>query len=664
MAIVHLGEEGLSSGDEIDPYLSDYWQSGNTVLIPQGEYEWGGSNLGGRYSDAQLIGLGEIGGVVLRRPEGRQDRWTLRATGGTVRLKNITMKGAVSNDDQKVRVEAYSGAELILEHFMQPDGQVANDINTRSEASGGIYMPGDSPGTIHLKWCWVEGFGDNGAYLDGNLGYGENGPIHILGGLYKNNNITSLRIGTHETTVHRATIVQEELPDLASNRVQNMRGLRVRQPGQNISITDTHIIQTVGSWRAFEIHSGAEGGSGTIDGLYIHTNSRAINARGSDSWEASNVHLTGSGDLRAPDHWDVTTGSDAIEADPEPWMNAGKTVEYIDGEIVENEGDDDTDFTIPQTDSLLSRHGWMQNYVSAEDEYHELSLAASGESGSIQYVIHADVPMLADYEHPDLNANWEAGPSDRSLPNADGTWTAIGSSGGGGDTFRIYGDRSDIFAFNVEGNVDHFTVTWDGDEIDAAALIDESDSLRGSSGESDDDSYDEGYEAGRDSGLDEGYNKGYDDGYDDGTEEMDNEYESGYDDGYEQAKSVYKPSEEYKDALREEGENDGYEDGYHAAKDKYYEIGYEDAKESYDREDDTDPSEAYDEGYEDGYEDGYGEGKYGEGEYPGDGDESDSDRDRYEEGYDDGYADAKETYQNSDEIAKSVVDRLLERLGL
>src|SRR6056297_1923569 len=45
--VVDLGEEGLTSGDDIDPYLEEHFVSGNEVHIPAGEYNTSGDGLGG-----------------------------------------------------------------------------------------------------------------------------------------------------------------------------------------------------------------------------------------------------------------------------------------------------------------------------------------------------------------------------------------------------------------------------------------------------------------------------------------------------------------------------------------------------------------------------------------------------------------------------------------
>src|SRR6056297_2832486 len=61
--VVDLGEEGLQSGDNIDPYLEEHFVSGNEVHIPAGEYDTTGTGLGGDKSNCALVGSPK--GVVL-----------------------------------------------------------------------------------------------------------------------------------------------------------------------------------------------------------------------------------------------------------------------------------------------------------------------------------------------------------------------------------------------------------------------------------------------------------------------------------------------------------------------------------------------------------------------------------------------------------------------
>ncbi|MGM0604948.1 MAG: hypothetical protein ACQETB_04660 [Halobacteriota archaeon] len=325
---INLNDEGLAPGDTIDDYLNDAMDDNTRIEIEPGTYRHEGSTFRGSYEDLAIVGLGEPGDVVFEYPEPGWDSRpaSIRSTGGgTLLIKNITLKGTISNDDHKFRIEASSSSEIVLEHVWMPDGQVDYPQNTRSSASGGIYAPSsDHAGTLRLLWCHVEGFGDNGAYIDGWAGSG-NGQAIVVGGLYRNNNIANVRIGNDNSIIYRATCVHDESPNLASNRLRNQRNIRVRQPGDGLIIDDCDVYHAVSSWKPVALHSGADGGSGSISNtrIYTESSSEAISGYGGvdSDWTAENVHVTGSGDLDTDISIEGTscTGSDCDVADVEPW---------------------------------------------------------------------------------------------------------------------------------------------------------------------------------------------------------------------------------------------------------------------------------------------------------------------------------------------------------
>ncbi len=292
--VIDLGEEGLDPGDEIDGYLSEYFESGEDVLIPAGEYEWTGEGLGGTYEDATLVGAGEPGAVELRVPDGTDRYNAIQADGGEVRIENITLRGATGGDTSKVRVDALDpDATLVFDTFWLPDG-----VEEGSEGNG-IYVGKEHSGVVKFVDCWIEGFADNGLYAsapgtdDSEAG---DGPVIVDGGLYRNNNISNVRIGSSESVVRGATLVQDDIaPDNGGSI--NQRNLRIRQPGDDLLVQSCDIYHEIENTHPVDFSSQFSGGSGRIRATRIHTESdeSAVNDHDGD-WSANRLHITGDGD--------------------------------------------------------------------------------------------------------------------------------------------------------------------------------------------------------------------------------------------------------------------------------------------------------------------------------------------------------------------------------
>jgi len=421
--VVDLGEEGLQDGDTIDPYLDTHFVSGNEVRIPEGSYEWNGDDLG-RVSDASLIGDGQ---VELHRPQ-EEVKTRVWADGGTVLLKNIAIKGKVTGDSQIRPTVEDADAEMIFENVRLPDGAV-----DPSEAVG-VYVPALHAGTLRFRNCHIEGFSDNGLYGSapgGHPDYDEgNGPVIVEGGLYKNNNISNVRLGSDDSVARNVTIVNDAKSPENSNGGHAQRGIRIRQAGENIRIENCDIIQTyTGTSIPMRINDGASGGSGVVKNTRIRneTSAPAIGtASGYEGdWRGENVHITGGGSMEY-----------RIPIDP-----------VCVGDKCERPGE--------------AGDARLLSFVSTQD------------AGEATYDFAADGRIdatTASEESPSGNPI-------RSISNYEINQTsegfrAEGSTGNGyGDAYLVYGDVTDV-------TVDHPDWMWielDGQEVTAAELTGEGD---------------------------------------------------------------------------------------------------------------------------------------------------------------------------------------------
>ncbi len=328
---VYLDEEGLSDGDLIDPYLEDYFVSGNTVYVPPGDYEYQGSGLEGGYSNAALIGDGAADDVQLHHPDGQNRYDAIWAESGTVRLENLTFRGVQGGEEGKLRAEARDpDATMVLERVWQPDGVYA------SEDAVGFYVGAEHAGTVRFVDCYAEDFNDNGLYASapGNPDDPDSagGRVVVEGGLYKNNNITGVRLGSTDSYASQVTIVNDALAP-ANDGVNNQRGFWIRQGGDDVTIEDCDVYHGVDDWRPFEFDNDAAGGSGEIRNSRFYTESSDAVVEYTDAdYTADGIHLTGSGDhsvgVPATNVCDSQDGDDCTTAHKQPrtriWTYEGR----------------------------------------------------------------------------------------------------------------------------------------------------------------------------------------------------------------------------------------------------------------------------------------------------------------------------------------------------
>lgn len=291
---VDLGAQGLQEGDQIDPYLEQYFVDGNEVHIPAGTYQWNGDGLNAG-ANAALIGDGN---VVFDTGEGGAVATNVVAQEGTVLIKNITQRGT---DVGKGRIAAWaeSGATLVFENFNRPDG---------GEAGGdgdpiGFFTPPEHAGKMVYRNCTVSGWPNNGLYASGPQ-KGGGGQVVVEGGLYKNNNVASVRIGSDNSIVRNVTIVHDGPIPRDGGGGSNGRALWVRFGGENIRIENCDITVTGDSDGAtfpVGIHPRDFAGSGVL------RNCRIWNGNGSEpveyhdevigDWAGSGNQLSGGGNL-------------------------------------------------------------------------------------------------------------------------------------------------------------------------------------------------------------------------------------------------------------------------------------------------------------------------------------------------------------------------------
>jgi hypothetical protein len=141
--------------------------------------------------------------------------------GGESVLRDVTCLGSCSNQISMLKVEVRDkrGAAR-FENFVARN---SDDNQTLT----GVYVGANHAGDLLLKDCSMERFSDNGLYASSPGGDGGgNGPVRVVGGNYRNNNISGVRLGTTGSRAQDVTVVVDsEVPGWGG---LNARGIRLR----------------------------------------------------------------------------------------------------------------------------------------------------------------------------------------------------------------------------------------------------------------------------------------------------------------------------------------------------------------------------------------------------------------------------------------------------
>lgn len=452
MALIDLGEEGLQPGDTIDGYLDEFFQTGNEVIIPGGSYNWNGGGIGGSYGNATLRG----DGMVFLEKGSRGIDFNLRNTGGTTVVKNITISGTEHDSGNRIAIWS-TGGHLLLENFNRPDG-----VGSGADCIG-FYVPPEHAGTVTLRDCTVIGWSNNGLYASapGKASGGQQGQVVVEGGLYKNNNVASVRVGSDNSIVRNVTVVVDDtLPPLRGTR--NGRGIWVREPGNNITIEDCDVTYFDISRATVPIYIQPHdpgGGSGVVRDcrLYDETGGDAIAIENTGGWSGSGNHITvGS---PGPSSWYECVGGSCDQPTTEKQFvgDAGEPECAVDADCPEGEICQDGRCVPIPLDQLYDHNLVFQTYTGDPVTLYE-------------FVVDGEAEPSADTA---IESATEV------IVNNDGTLTCRGQSGNGFTDEWFYTgailsfDATDRDSGTTVSDPDRFTLTLDGSEISSGDLVQE-----------------------------------------------------------------------------------------------------------------------------------------------------------------------------------------------
>lgn len=191
-------------------------------------------------------------------------------------FRNVRVRGQYPPDVTGFRFEVVTPDNAgIVENVRLTGGSIDGSDSV------GIYVGHTHAGTLTVRDCVVENFPNNGLYasspgrVDGLSG--SNGPVHVLGGRFKNNNIANVRLGSTGSSVQHATIVVDEIPPRADGGL-DPRGIRMRaRSGQLVQNCEVRIEAPVPSCSGgIVVHSAA--GRATVRNTSVHVDTDGVPA--------------------------------------------------------------------------------------------------------------------------------------------------------------------------------------------------------------------------------------------------------------------------------------------------------------------------------------------------------------------------------------------------
>ena len=214
---------------------------------------------------------------------------------GDFTLRNVTVKG-VNEGEGTFRFDVRDPkATGLVENLTALDGG----------QTLGIFVGRQHAGELILRNCRIGGFYNNGLYGSApGKPSGGGGAVKVEGGLFKNNNIAQVRIGTDGSYVKGTKIVVDgHVPPRESDGAINSRGIRLRR-GTDHVVEDCDIHMSEGGGDGAIVFSGAAGGStvrNTRINMATDTYTAAVNAKptgegGLKESTFENVDITGSAD--------------------------------------------------------------------------------------------------------------------------------------------------------------------------------------------------------------------------------------------------------------------------------------------------------------------------------------------------------------------------------
>lgn len=242
--------------DTVDSLIQEA-ADGTLLYFPPGEYLLGESVIVEGRRNLLLVGEGATLKPTGPVREGREylvsiigsqihfEGFTLDYTeaGHGGRLQIITSGDFVCRDVEVVGENAASG----LFAFEVRDGDGSGLVEKVVAVDGGptsvgLFVKKGHTGTMRIVDCQLERFKGNGVYASApGMPDGGNGTVSVEGGVFRNNNIANVRLGSDGSSVRGALVaVDEEVPPLPDGTV-NSRGIWLHG-GTDVLVEDCLVL--------------------------------------------------------------------------------------------------------------------------------------------------------------------------------------------------------------------------------------------------------------------------------------------------------------------------------------------------------------------------------------------------------------------------------------
>lgn len=309
---INLYDKGLRDGDNIKSYLETWVQNGNEVHIPAGTYNQT-SGISISANNASIVGDGE---VILQRPNGASGcDFQLLCSSGELELRNVTFKGKTQEKSALYPKGTTTDGTVTIRLVKIPDGGLENSTSV------GIFVPIGHKGKVYIIDTHVYNSANNGIYASApGKQSGGHGEVHVLRGLYKNNNIAGVRIGSSKSSIKNVVVVNDALAPSHPNG-RNQRGIWVRSDGYNIEINNCDVTKTISSGIPIAINAESNNvGGGSVTNCRVRNDDANDDALrfNSGTWTADNIHITGTGSYTIDgvgSHVTVTNKYTGVNAD-------------------------------------------------------------------------------------------------------------------------------------------------------------------------------------------------------------------------------------------------------------------------------------------------------------------------------------------------------------
>ncbi len=174
-------------------------------------------------------------------------------------LQNFSYVGSCSNQLGVARMEVSDpNGTALVDNFEATN----NDDN---QTLTGVYVSDGHAGELTFRDCALDEFSDNGIYASAPGGpNGNDGIVHVIGGTFRNNNISNIRLGSTGATADGVTVIVDgQTPGWGQ---LNSRGIRLRnKENQEIRNCDISFgAEAADSFGAIVFHQ-ANGGARIVD---------------------------------------------------------------------------------------------------------------------------------------------------------------------------------------------------------------------------------------------------------------------------------------------------------------------------------------------------------------------------------------------------------------